>query len=727
MVVVQKAGVVLAFYTWPMNALLGTTFTCGSPGEGKKRGGGKAGSNATLRGGPSPASPLQFAQDLKDLVARAGGYASRKDAVKRRAEQEKEEQRQCMKNAADAKEYREAADRLDMLEGNYAWKFEEDSEHADMALIRNRLDKLKRANHAGDIEEMLSLIRNDLKRDLGAMCNVQLYLHCHTGTKHLIDEWTDVVKYTIERLLVHCETASAPDVDRYLHTLKAARQSFGNSALMLSGGGTLGMCHIGVVKCLLQEGLLPRIVCGSSAGSIVGSVLATQKPDIVLSKLDELCGGDVNVFQDHTEIQGVLGMGINILKGQPGFEIRNLCRVMRSLLGDITFREAYNRTGMVLNIHVSSGDKFNLPRLLNYITAPNVLVWTAVASSCSLPLVFKSSGLKEKNPETKEIETWGHPDHEWIDGSIAGDLPASVLERLFNVNHFIASQVNPHVATFLSQEGDAPTWCRRGANAVMDSAIHGLSNMAEYFDDSTSLKMLHSIFSQTYTGDITILPDTAWTRYLEILANPDERFMRKAVRSGEEATWPKLDRIKNTVAVELALDRAIKHIHGIKVGNMRTESNGLHRSPSSTRSELGLSRRSSGGLKGSSFARSTRGRSSNHRAVKSMVEPCRSFVADNFMSSSDETPSGYSSPVTSYNDEDFDDLEDASPAMNVDAAERARLAFLSQPASPSLAYKAFHFPDSSAPQLPSSPELRRVFNDLHMSAIHLPEKKRRAE
>lgn len=709
-----------------MNSLLGTTYTCGGPGEGKKRGGSKPGSNP--RNGNSPASPLQFAQDLRDLVARGCGNGGREDGLKRRAELEKQEQRRRMKDAADAKEYRQAADRLDMLEGNYTWKFEEDSEHADMALIRNRLDRLKRANHAGDMEEMLSLIRNDLKRDLGAMCNVHLYMQCHTGTKHLIDEWTDVVKYTIERLLGHCESVSAPDVDRYLHTLKAARQSFGNSALMLSGGGTLGMCHIGVVKCLVQEGLLPRIVCGSSAGSIVGSVLATQKPDIVLAKLDELCCGDVNVFQDHTEIQGVLGMGINILMGKPGFEIRNLCRVMQSLLGDITFREAYNRTGIVLNIHVSSGDKFNLPRLLNYITAPNVLVWTAVASSCSLPLVFKSRGLLEKNPDTKEIDTWGHPDHEWIDGSIAGDLPARILERLFNVNHFIASQVNPHVATFLPAEGDVPTWCRRGANAVMDSAIHGLSNMAEYFDDSTTLKMLHSIFSQTYTGDITILPDTAWTRYVEILANPDQEFMRKAMRSGEEATWPKIDRIKNTVAVELALDRAIKHIHGIKVGNMRNHSNGLHRSPSSTRSEFGMSRRNSGASKATGFARSVRGRSNVHRAVRSMVEPPRASLAlghDYFMSSSDETPSGYSSPITSYDDEDFDDLEHDSPALNVDAAERAKLAFLSQPASPSLAYKAFHFPDGSAPQLPSSPELRRVFNDLHMSAINLPERKPR--
>ena len=45
------------------------------------------------------------------------------------------------------------------------------------------------------------------------------------------------------------------------------RQSYGRSALMLSGGGGLGVYHIGVVKALFEAGLMPRIVSGSSAGS----------------------------------------------------------------------------------------------------------------------------------------------------------------------------------------------------------------------------------------------------------------------------------------------------------------------------------------------------------------------------------------------------------------------------------------------------------------------------
>ncbi|SMY24420.1 unnamed protein product [Zymoseptoria tritici ST99CH_1A5] len=660
------------------------------------------------------------------------------DSNLRRARKEMERRR--MKNARNAREYRAAADRLDQLEENHHWKLEEDSEDCDMDLIRHRLDTLKRANHAGDMEQMLSHIRNDLKRDLGAMCNVQLYLHCHTGTKFLIDEYTDVVKYTIERLMEHCETLDAPNVERYLQVLKAARRSFGNTALMLSGGGTLGMCHIGVVKTLLDEGLLPRIVCGSSAGSIVGSVLCTQKPEIVAAKLDELVQGDLNVFQDDSEIQGVIGMGLNILSGEPGFRIKNLCRVMRNLLGDITFREAYNRTGMVLNIHVSCGDRHNLPRLLNHMTAPNVLVWTAVASSCSLPLVFKSGGLKEKNPETREIGTWGHPDHEWIDGSIAGDLPARILERLFNVNNFIASQVNPHVIHFIPAEGAVSTPVRKTASTVSSTLLHGFVAVAERFDNFAPLRMVHSIFSQSYTGDITILPNTRFCRPTKILANPNEDFMRKAVRSGEEATWPKIDRIRNMVAIELALDRAIKHVHGVKVGTLRPA---LHRT-SSTRSEAGLSRRRSATNRDASSITTThRGspapaRPRTHRPTNSMIDPpfrplthgTITSPTEFSLSSSDETTSatsGYSSPVTSYTDEDFSDLP-SNPRggnMEIDPAERARLAFLSQPASPSISYKAYFLAEESGVAPPSSPELRRVFNELHMSAIELPKGRRK--
>ncbi len=38
-----------------------------------------------------------------------------------------------------------------------------------------------------------------------------------------------------------------------------------------------GNYHIGVVKTLIEANLMPRIVCGSSAGSFIGAMICTKK------------------------------------------------------------------------------------------------------------------------------------------------------------------------------------------------------------------------------------------------------------------------------------------------------------------------------------------------------------------------------------------------------------------------------------------------------------------
>lgn len=52
-------------------------------------------------------------------------------------------------------------------------------------------------------------------------------------------------------------------------------------------------------------------------------------------------------------------------------EVFNEC--MKENIGDITFAEAYNRTRRILNITVSSSTNYEMPKLLNYLTAPNVV------------------------------------------------------------------------------------------------------------------------------------------------------------------------------------------------------------------------------------------------------------------------------------------------------------------------------------------------------------------
>ena len=55
--------------------------------------------------------------------------------------------------------------------------------------------------------------------------------------------------------------------------------------------------------------------------------------------------------------------------------------------------------------------------------------------------------VKESNGKIRAESTTGRT---FTDGSVECDLPMSQLSELFNINHFIVSQVNPHATLFSS-------------------------------------------------------------------------------------------------------------------------------------------------------------------------------------------------------------------------------------------------------------------------------------
>lgn len=144
---------------------------------------------------------------------------------------------------------------------------------------------------------MLLLVRTALTRNLGGMGDMRLYKHSRVGTKALIERYIESTVETIETLVEISSLAEGRlDSQKILNELVFARQSFGRSALLLSGGGTFGMNHIGVIKALFEANLLPRIISGASAGSIVCAVLCTKTDLEIPLVLEEFCYGDLAVF-----------------------------------------------------------------------------------------------------------------------------------------------------------------------------------------------------------------------------------------------------------------------------------------------------------------------------------------------------------------------------------------------------------------------------------------------
>jgi len=330
-------------------------------------------------------------------------------------------------------------------------------------------------------------------------------------------------------------------------------QSFGRSALMLSGGANMGMFHFGVVKALREQNLLPRVISGSSAGSVVAAFLGTHKDN----ELDTLIRGegmDLHVWRR-------LKLG-EMLRQRSIMDIRELERFLRQNLGEYTFEEAFKRTKRIINITVSPVDKNQHSRLLNYLTTPHLLVWSAVLASCSVPGLFPPVKLMTKDRLGHEKPYMASI--RWVDGAIESDLPAQRLGELYNVNHHIVSQTNPHVLPFISDQTRKEGWQKFIRQVVKGEVKHRskqLMEMMSYGIDRGIFKTLMegtiAVIDQQYYGDVTIHPKVRLRDYQRVLGDLSLAEFHAWVLAGERATWPKIAMIRDQTIIGQTLEDCI--------------------------------------------------------------------------------------------------------------------------------------------------------------------------
>lgn len=482
-------------------------------------------------------------------------------------------------------EWYEISLQLDELLEKNGWKQDPVSPIYDYELVQSILEQMKLARLAEDYNQLLYLIRTTWVRNLGNMGDINLYRNSFVGTKKLIEDYLEECKLCLDYLV----RGDHDDLDdQYLlGMLIQTRRNIGRTAIVLSGGSTFGIFHIGVLLALLENELLPRIISGSSSGSIIASILCSHSFEDTSEILQGITnrkfiifGEDETLTENNSERQSgfrkVLKNLGHLLKYGTLFDIDGLKNTMISFVGDLTFREAYNRTGRILNITVSPASNHEQTRLLNYITAPHCLIWSAVCASCSLPGVFPSTSIYEKVPKTNEVREWNNDASiKYVDGSVDNDLPITRLLEMFNVDHIIACQVNPHVVPILKVsvssvgggvENDLTYKFKQLLNECYDfftnEIIHYMQILNEMDIQKTFANKLVTLLSQKYSGDITILPDFKVSDFFKIFQNPTSDFLVDFILRGARASWPKVTVISNHCGVEFTLDKAISEVRG---------------------------------------------------------------------------------------------------------------------------------------------------------------------
>ncbi|KAH6564428.1 hypothetical protein BASA61_007516 [Batrachochytrium salamandrivorans] len=445
---------------------------------------------------------------------------------------------------------------LDRYEGSEVWKHTKESPHYDYKLINDRLKRLQLFRNGGLTADLMRTLRSSLTRSIGDMGNPHLYGNTHVGTKVLIEDYINEVTKQLNFIGDNVNEVTTPVKIEYFTDMQ---KSFGRTALLLSGGATFGLVHIGTIKALYEMRLLPRIITGASCGAIIAAAVCTNLDEELHKILDpEVL--NIDVFETPREQGNILFRIVRLLKHGVLFDVEVITESMRCNLGDITFQEAFNRSRRILNITVSSSTNYEMPRLLNYLTAPNVLVWSAVAASCAVPFIYRSAPLmaKDKSGATKP---WNPSGHRWIDGSVESDLPMQRISELFGVNHFIVAQVNPHVIPFMSWSNRAPSaftsFVVQLGQLTQKELLHRLTQLDDLGIQDSYLSRIKSIICQKYWGDITIVPHLPWRKFARVLSNPTVDMVIDYTIDGERAIWPQIAIMRNHLQIELCLNQNI--------------------------------------------------------------------------------------------------------------------------------------------------------------------------
>ncbi|EGF78080.1 hypothetical protein BATDEDRAFT_90735 [Batrachochytrium dendrobatidis JAM81] len=455
---------------------------------------------------------------------------------------------QRLSSAKTYEEWKTTALELDVLYGNTLWKDIQEDPAYDNKLISSRLISLKQSHASKDFESMMYLLRSGLLRNLGGISDIRLYRHSIVGTKNLIQSYIDEVVSQFETIsLIKSPTAQQ---QRKVELLSDTQQSFGNTALLLQGGVTFGMYHAGVVKALFQNGLLPNIISGTSVGALIAALVCIHT-DEEMPKIFTEGGIKLGTFKTKSA-QGSFARKVTRLFNH-GYllDVSVIEQCVKDNLEDITFMEAYNKTGRVLNIPAVSSGRGEVPQLLNYLTAPNVLIRSAACASVGVPGLIQSTGLLQKMPMGNPLPWCPLPKDKNGSNPIL-ENPEKRLAELFNVNHFIVSQASPYISPVIMKK--RPSLFGRLESLFLSELRYRLGQLR---DLGLISQVITSLFGHKIQGHVTIAPELTSLDFFNLFNHPTNTALNYWIEKGERSTWPLMSLISNRTKIELALRKAV--------------------------------------------------------------------------------------------------------------------------------------------------------------------------
>ncbi len=172
--------------------------------------------------------------------------------------------------------------------------------------------------------------------------------------------------------------------------------------LVLSGGGTRGFAHLGLIQALNEEGIFPDVISGTSAGALAGVLYADgYKPKEILELMNT--GSRLDFMRPALPREGLLQIG-------------GIIKILKTSLRAKTFED------LKIPLFVSATDLNN--GKAEYFSSGELI--DPVIASASIPVLFQPVIMNNIH---------------YVDGGVLDNLPIKPIENKCKI--LIGSFVNP--------------------------------------------------------------------------------------------------------------------------------------------------------------------------------------------------------------------------------------------------------------------------------------------
>ena len=189
--------------------------------------------------------------------------------------------------------------------------------------------------------------------------------------------------------------------------------------LALGGGGARGACHIGVLKILEDNGIIPDVIAGTSAGSMIGAMYASEMNAHIVEQK----------YMKHIQSENFKDLGFRYIANSEKDD-SIFSQIVKQIKNQYVLMVSSNRKSIIKNERLSKAanilfetEKFEDLKIPLLVTATDLVTGN--------PIIYKTGDLVDAVVQSSTIPGFVEPTYQHnrmlVDGGISLPTPVTPL------------------------------------------------------------------------------------------------------------------------------------------------------------------------------------------------------------------------------------------------------------------------------------------------------------